>query len=280
MKRPFYHYVTIGIVVLYLIIPLLGTFLYSFATEWNHTVLPEGLSFEWYQRLFSDSRFIDAFIRSLLISLGTTAIAVLIIVPTVCAVILYAPKLEKYIQAITVMTYAIPGIILAVGLIRSYSDFQLSKILIVMGAYFVCVIPYMYQGTRNSLRNINGAALMEAAEVLGASRWGAFRHVIVPNIIPGILVSALLSFSILFGEFVLINMIVGTRFETVQLYLFAQTSKSGHMASAIVVCYFVLMALITALIIKATSSRKTKKRAAPKKTWFKLTLPKKEAVKS
>lgn len=280
MKRPFYHYVTIAIVMLYLIIPLLGTFLYSFATEWNHTILPEGLSFEWYQRLFSDTRFIDSFIRSLLISLGTTAIAVLIIVPTVCAVILYAPKLEKYIQAITVMTYAIPGIILAVGLIRSYSDFQLSKILIVMGAYFVCVIPYMYQGTRNSLRNISGATLMEAAEVLGASRWSAFRHVIVPNIIPGILVSALLSFSILFGEFVLINMIVGTRFETVQLYLFAQTSKSGHMASAIVVCYFALMALITALIIKATASRKIKRQAAPKKTWFKLTLPKKEAVKS
>lgn len=281
MKRPIYHYIAIGIVLLYLFVPIAATFLYSLATEWNHTILPEGISFQWYQQLFGDSRFIHSLSRSLLISLGTAVIAVVIIVPTVCAVILYAPRLEKYIQAITVMTYAIPGVILAVGLIRAYSDFQMSKLLIVMGAYFVCVIPYMYQGTRNSLRNINAPALMDAAAVLGATRLTAFRQIIVPNIMPGILVSALLSFSILFGEFVLINMVVGTRFETVQLYLFAQLSKSGHLASAIVVCYFTLIALITALIIKATSVQTSMgKKTVTKRTRLKITLPKKEAVKS
>lgn len=64
--------------------------------------------------------------------------------------------------------------------------------------------------------------------------------------------SALLSFSILFGEFVLINILVGGRFETLQLYLYAKLSTSGHIASAITVTYFALMAVITGLIVKFT----------------------------
>ena len=64
--------------------------------------------------------------------------------------------------------------------------------------------------------------------------------------------SALLSFSILFGEFVLINILVGGRYETLQLYLYNKLSASGHVASAITVTYFVLMAIITSLIVRFT----------------------------
>ena len=59
---------------------------------------------------------------------------------------------------------------------------------------------------------------MEAAEIFGANQMTAFRKVILPNILSGILVSGLLSFSILFGEFVLVNLLVGGSYETVQIF--------------------------------------------------------------
>lgn len=256
MKKPFYHYITIGIVLLYLLVPLLGTFLYSFATSWHKTILPEGFTLKWYIELFGDIRFLNSLGRSLIMSLGATILTLVIMVPTIFSIVMYAPKLEKVIQSLIVMTYAMPGIILAVGLIRAYSSSGVSMVLVTIGAYFVGILPYMYQGTRNSLRNINAEVLMEAAEILGASRFTAFLKVIVPNIMSGILVSSLLSFSILFGEFVLINLLVGGSFETVQIYLYQKLSQSGHIASAIVVCYFILISILSAIMIKMTSKKK------------------------
>lgn len=255
MKKPFYHYMTIGIVLLYLVVPLLGSFLYSFATDWHKTILPEGLTMKWYMDLFGDIRFIQSLGRSLIMSLGATILSLVIMVPAIFSIVLYAPKWEKWIQSIIVMTYAMPGVILAVGLIRAYSNSGVPMVLVTIGAYFVGILPYMYQGTRNSLRNIHADSLMEAAEMLGASRFMAFLKVIVPNIKSGILVSALLSFSVLFGEFVLVNLLVGGSFETVQVYLYQKLNQIGHIASAIVACYFVLIAILTAIIVKATRKR-------------------------
>ncbi|MGM7637016.1 ABC transporter permease [Bacillus sp. Hm123] len=256
MRKPLLPMIMAGIAAIYLVLPLFATLLYSFATDWNATVLPEGYTLEWYKTLFQDSRFFEALGRSLSLSLISTLLGLVIIVPTVFSIVVYAPRLEKFIQVLVVMTYAMPGVILAVGLIRAYADTNLSMTLVVIGAYFVGILPFMYQGTRNSLRTIHAVSLMEAAELLGASRWTAFRSVIIPNILSGLLVSSLLSFSILFGEFVLINLVLGGRFETVQIFLYQQLSKSGHIASAIVVCYFLLMCIVSFIIIQLTKVKK------------------------
>lgn len=136
----------------------------------------------------------------LLLSSLTTVAAVVIIVPAVFSIVVYAPRLERLVQLFVMLTYAVPGVIMAVGLIRTYSGNGIPMIFITAGAYLVGLLPYLYQGTRNSLLALQARSLMEAAELLGASRWQAFVRIIVPNIMSGILVSALLSFSILFGN--------------------------------------------------------------------------------
>lgn len=266
-------------VLLYLFIPVIATMLYSLATSWNQTILPEGLTLKWFGELFQDTRFIQAFGRSLLLSSVATVTAVIVIVPATFAISLYAPKLERWVQTLVMLTYAVPGVIMAVGLIRAYSGKGFSMIIIVFGAYVIGMLPFMYQGTRNSLRAVQAGSLMEAAELLGASRMKAFLRVIVPNIIPGILVSALLSFSILFGEFVLINILVGGRFETMQLFLYAQLNKSGHIASAITVTYFILMAILSAWIVKLTGST-SKTVAEPEEDIVNNSIPTTQATMS
>lgn len=255
-NRPFYHYLTIGAVLLYLLVPLLGTLIYSLSTQWHKTILPEGLTLSWYQELFSDSLFLAAMGRSLLLSFGSTVLSLVIMVPAIFSIVVYAPRLEKFVQSLMVLTYAMPGVIIAVGLIRAYSNSGISMIIVTVGAYFVGILPYMYQGTRNSLRNIHAVSLMEAAEILGARKFTAFLKVILPNIMSGILVSSLLSFSILFGEFVLVNLLIGGSFETVQVYLFKKLNESGHIASAIVVCYFILICILSVVIVNVTRSKK------------------------
>ncbi|WP_433744060.1 ABC transporter permease [Falsibacillus pallidus] len=256
MKKRSASFIPMGIVFLYLLLPLAATFLYSVSTKWNKTVLPEGITFQWYSKLFSHADFINAVLHSLLLSAGATVISALIMVPAIFVIVVYAPKLEKLLQGIVLLTYAMPGVIMAVGLLKSYAHAGVSMVLITIGAYFVGIMPYMYQGTRNSLRNIHAGNLMEAAELLGASKFTAFLKIIVPNILTGILVSALLSFSILFGEFVLANLLLGGSYETVQIFLYQQLRKSGHFASAIVVCYFLFIAILSSLVVKFTQRKK------------------------
>lgn len=155
---------TIVILILigvYLALPILATALYAFSTEWNKTILPEGLTLEWIKTLFQDARFIEAFGRSVLLSGSAVFISILFIVPAIFVIVLYFPSLEKWFQASVVMVYAFPGVILAVGLIRFYSGTSLPMILAVLGVYVISVLPYMYQGTRNSLRNVQGRQLMD-----------------------------------------------------------------------------------------------------------------------
>jgi putative spermidine/putrescine transport system permease protein len=242
--------------VLYLVLPILATVLYAFATNWSSTVLPEGLTFKWLGTLFQDADFIQAFGRSVLLSGGAVLIGLLFIVPAIFVIVLYFPKYEKWIQMAVVMVYAFPGVILAVGLIRAYSSIGVPMILAVLGAYVVSILPYIYQGTRNSLRNVNARQLLDAAELLGASKVQAFSMVLLPAVYPGLFAGALLSFSVLFGEFVLINLVVGSRFETVQIYLMKKLSTSGHIASSVVFVYLVLMGILTFAISVLTKRSK------------------------
>lgn len=127
---------------------------------------------------------------------------------------------------------------------------------VVVGSYILFIYPMIRQGTLNSLRAIGAQTLMESAEILGASPWTTFRKVILPTIMPGVFSACLFSFSTLFGEFVIINLVVGSKFETVQIFLRKSLSVNGHMASAIVILYFIVISAITFGAIGLTRKQK------------------------
>lgn len=248
-----FHKTVLVVLVIYLLLPLAATLIFSIAGKWDHTLLPESITFKWYGELFSDERFYQALLRSLFLILVTVAISNIIMLPTIFIVAVYFRRFERILQAVAMLPYGIPPIVGAVGLIKVYSSgpLQISGTpWLLVGAYFVITMPYMYQGIRNSLQTINAQELVSAAELLGATKFQAFQKIVVPNILSGIFVSTLLSIALLFGEFVLANLLVGGRFETIQIYLYQKLNKSGHTASAIVITYYVIILLLTWIILK------------------------------
>ncbi|MNJ44415.1 putative 2-aminoethylphosphonate transport system permease protein PhnV [compost metagenome] len=243
-----YHHVLISLLLLYLLMPLLVTGLYAFAGKWTNTLLPETWTLEWFRQIALDARFLHALWNSFWLCAVSVLLSLVIMLPTVFVVTVYFPRWEFLLKSTVVLPYAVPGIVAAVGLIRAYSSGPLAisgTAYILIGAYFVAILPYMYQGLRNSLLTLNASSLLDAAEMLGASKLAAFRTVILPNIMPGVTVSMLLSFSVLFGEFVLTNMLVGGQIETVQIYLYKRLSESGHLASTMAILYFTLILIIS-----------------------------------
>ncbi|WP_003543791.1 ABC transporter permease [Desulfotomaculum nigrificans] len=247
------HIFVILSILTYLFSPLLATLLYSMATQWQVTILPEGFSLHWYSNLFTDSRFLAALGRSFLVTGLSTLVSIVVMVPTVFIATVYFPKLDKLLNLLIMIPFAIQGVVLAVGLMKLYSGGLLpisGTIWILVGAYFVTALPFIYQGVKNSLKTIEVTTLLEVAQMLHATNVQAFFYVILPNMMKGIIVALLLSFSFLFGEFVLANILAGGNYETVQVYLYNMRAQSGHFTSAIVITYFSFILIFSGLMLK------------------------------
>lgn len=103
----------------------------------------------------------------------------------------------------------------------------------VLLAHLFVTFPYMV-GTVKPLLDEFEATYEEAAYTIGASRWQAFRHVILPALRGGLFTGALLTFAHSLGEFGATVMVSGNlrlRTQTAPLYIFAQF-EAGNIAAA------------------------------------------------
>ncbi|KOO04630.1 ABC transporter permease [Vibrio nereis] len=237
-------YTVVGI----MLIPIIATFIYSLSSRWGATILPDGFTFDWYAKLLTDPRFMDAFGRSLFICIAALALSVILVLPAIFVVFYYFPKLDKLMNLLILLPFAVPPVVSSVGLLQLYADSEISLIgtpWILIGTYFTIALPFMYRAIANSFEAINLHDLMDAAHLLGANTFQAFLLVVLPNLKKGLMASLFLSFSFLLGEFVFANILVGTRYETLQIYLYNMRQTSGHFTSALVMTYFLFIFLLT-----------------------------------
>lgn len=260
MKKSRSNAAIIAILTIYLVFPLVLTFLYSIFRQWKD-VLPSGLTLGYYAELFTDSGFLLPLLNTLLISIVPVALCTVVLLLAMYVAIAHLPWLDRYLQILCTIPYAIQGIILAIGVLSLYSGLPepfSNRIVMLSFTYCIVVLPYMYRGIKNSLEAIHVQRLLEAAQMLGASRFRAFFAVIVPNILSGITVSVMLSVSLLFGDFVIINILAGSYLQSAQIYLYRLLSESGQRCSAVVCVVFALTLLLTngALYLVGRASRR------------------------
>jgi putative spermidine/putrescine transport system permease protein len=247
-RSPLLHQLVVYCLFVILLLPLLGTLLYSLSTSWSASILPSGLTFKWYLALWSDARFLAAFGRSLLVCFGALALSLLLILPLLFVVNYHFPRLDGLMNVLILLPFAIPPVVSSVGLMQLFAGGPLAILgtpWILIGTYFTIALPFMYRAISNNLQAINLRDLMDAAHLLGASTWRAAFMVVLPNLRKGLMVSVFLSFSFLFGEFVFANLLVGSRYETLQVYLYNMRNDSGHFTSALVISYFMFVLLMT-----------------------------------
>jgi len=252
MRRGIISKLILGLIFAYLFFPIVATLLFSVATRWSTTILPEGYTLAYYKLLLGSPEFMQALLRTVTVSLATVTLSILIIIPSMYLTIVYYPRLEKLFELLSILPFAMPGVILAIGLIQMYSKGPIritNTPYILIGAYFVLILPFMYQATKNSFRAINVKALTEAALMLGCGKLETFVKIIFPNVLRGVITAALISVSVLFGEFVLANLLVGANYETLQIYLYKLQKVDGHMANALVASYFLVILLMSLILI-------------------------------
>ena len=253
-----WHRAVVALLVALLAAPVLATLLYSLSSSWGATMLPDGLSLKWYITLWHDTRFLAVFGRTLALIAGTLALSVITIVPAVFVVVYRFARLDRWMNVLILMPFAVPPVVASVGLLQIYADGPLPLVgtpWVLLGCYFTVVLPFIYRAVADRLHALDLAALMDAAHLLGANPVQAFWWVVLPNLYKALLASVCVSFSVLLGEFVFANLLVGTQFETLQIYLYNVRQTSGHFTSAIVMSYFFFTLVLTWLALRLTREK-------------------------
>ncbi|MCX8958824.1 ABC transporter permease [Erwinia psidii] len=243
-----YHRVIVWLVLLILALPLVATLLYALATQWGASILPDGFTLKWMVQLWCDPRFLLALWHSLLICFGALLFSLVLVLPVMFVIAYYFPKLDAVMNVLILLPFAIPPVVSSVGLLQLYSAPPLmltGSPWILIGCYFTIALPFIWRAISNNMQAINMRELIDAAHLLGASTWQAALLVVLPNLRKGALIAVLLSFSFLIGEFVFANLLVGTSYETLQVYLYNVRNASGHFSSALVISYFFVVLLVT-----------------------------------
>ena len=220
--------------ILYFFLPLIATFVFSLRAKRGV------LSFLAYANVFNDPKFIRSFTASLLWATLTILVGIMLFVPTAYWVRLKVPKARTAVEFITLIPFVVPAIVYVFGLVRTYSQPPLLIVdspVLLIAAYTILSMPYMYRAVDIGLRSIDVRTLTEAAQSLGAG-WGTILfRVIIPNIRVSILNGAFLSFAIVMGEYILAQYLVKPAFAP---YMAGLMQNKAYEPAALAVISFAL----------------------------------------
>jgi putative spermidine/putrescine transport system permease protein len=229
-----------GMLVLWLLLPLVPLLIWSFARGWRYPdLLPQAWSLQaWSAALSGRSGVLESLWVTGLIAVLATTLAVLIGVPAGRALGLHRFRGKAAVEALILAPLVVPGIAVALGLHAVFLDLGLTNTLAgVVLVHLIPTLPYMILVMSGIFANYD-AEIEEQARSLGASPLAVFRHVTLPAILPGIVVGALFAFLVSWSQYVLTLVIGGGRVLTLPLLLFNfATSGRNDIAGAIGILY-------------------------------------------
>jgi len=115
-------------------------------------------------------------------------------------------------------------------------------------------LPFAVQPLIIAFENVD-QRLLDAAAILGAGRWRAFREIMLPLSVPGVVTAAVLSFAHTLGEFGVVLMVGGnipgiTRTVSIAIYDQVQSleyAAANRLAVALLLISFAVLATIFAV---------------------------------
>ncbi|WP_324759849.1 ABC transporter permease [Haloarcula montana] len=262
------------VTVVFLIGPVVITFVASFAGEWTG-VFPSGFVTldNWEQALGLSSTLgasrglggsttvpvIDATIPlpetlslSMALALGGVFVNLIVGIPIAYAVTRYDFYGQGWLNTFAVLP-VVPGIILGIAFLRTYPNLP-SAVALMIG-YSLLKAPYMVLAVQSSFESMDLRQIEESARSLGASWPRTFLTVIVPNAKRGILSGAIICWTLAAAEFNFSYIVYSRGPKPFSLFLFENISNNPFLrAAAAISIYFLIVVVVTALL-RATGER-------------------------
>jgi iron(III) transport system permease protein len=245
------------LIVLILLLPHLTVILMSFVKDgsWTWQILPPEYTYRNYVRLFSNPRVLTPIVNSL--KMASLATAGNFVFGVLAAYLLAKRRFfgRGFVDVLVMIPWALPGTVVAMNLIFAFNRrtiFAGNQILtstfwILPLAYFVRNIPLVFRSTYAALQQLDDS-LEESARNLGASRFYAFRKVVMPLVMPGVLAGVLLAFVTALGEFVASILLYIPSNKPISVEIYSQLDRLSNFGTASAYSVLLIM-LISAVLI-------------------------------
>ncbi len=189
---------------LYFLVPLAMTVAFS---------LWEGhgrYGFSAYRDLLRLPSLSSSLLLSLELTVATSAALVLLLVPAMIFMNLYAPRLRPVFEFVAALPFVVPAIALVAGLSALFTgpDWLIGSPFYLVIPYFFLSLPYAYRAIDVGIRSMDLATLTEAGQSLGASMSQIIRFVVLPNLRSALIGSTLLTVAVVMGEFTFANVLL------------------------------------------------------------------------
>lgn len=242
-------------IVLYFVLPMTAVVLYSLSTSWTSRALPDGYTLLHWSTALDDPRLRGAVWRTTWLAMLVLLLDIAIVVPAVYWQRVRNPRIRVLTELSAAIPFVLPFIVIAFGVLRLTGDYApaaLGTWWLIWLCHAAVAFPFLYWAVDGALSAANIAVLNEAALASGANAWQTMRHIVIPNIGPGLATGGMLVFATSFGEFALVQVLAGARFENVSLYglslLNSTVSQVNQLAVLTVITFMVLFVISVGVV--------------------------------
>ena len=213
-----------------------------------------GFSFKWYMELVGDRQILSALQLTLVIAVVATIVAT--VLGTLAAIGIHAMKRRpaSLIMNISYLPMTTPDIVTGVSLMLMFVFIKLPLgFWTMLIAHIAFDTPYVLFSVMPKLRQMN-VNLYEAALDLGCTPLKAVWKVIVPQIMPGVVTGALLSFTMSLDDFVISYFTGGSTDKNLSMVIYSAARKGIEPSIYALSTIMFLVVLALLLIINKRSS--------------------------
>ena len=190
----------------FMLFPLFWMISGSFKPRWETfavppTLFPEDPTTEGYDMLFQMTDFKVFFRNSFFVSAASSLIALVVSIGGVYGLTRFRLVGGRLFSYLILFTYMLPSILLVVPLFTFWVDVGMPDSLeALMMTYVSFTLPFALWMMRSYIESIP-REIEEAAMVDGAARFQAFRRVIIPQAIPGMISTFIFTFILAWNEY-------------------------------------------------------------------------------
>ena len=181
----------------------------------------KGFTTKWFDELFANAALGQALKNSLIIAVSTAILATTLGVFAACASTRYNFPGKPGIMGLIMLPLVLPEIIVAVSLLIVLLGIgmPLSLFTVILG-HVLAATPYAIAVLNAAFSSLD-KSFEEAAYDLGETKLNTFRLITLPLVMPGIISSFLMAFTISLDEFIIAFFLAGEQ-TTLPTYIFSQ----------------------------------------------------------
>ena len=197
-------YAVLIVAGIYFITPLVLTVAFSMWEGRGHY----GLSA--YRTLLAQPNLARDLFTSVRLAIATCAALIVLLVPAMVFMNLYAPRLRPLFEFIAALPFVVPAIALVAGLSALFTgpEWLVGTPYYLVIPYFFLALPYAYRAIDVGIRAIDLNTLTEAGLSLGAGMGQIIRLVVLPSLRSALIGSTLLTLAVVMGEFTFANVLL------------------------------------------------------------------------